>query len=101
MHTRLAPFVAELVEVLDFCEEIPYGRHSHADHLVAVREGNDPHRLRKVGIARRADEQPTRLPTRFIGVRPEPWPCPIAGAQRPVVDHGRLGHTALLAALAT
>ena len=100
LHARLAPFIAELVEVLDCLKKLPHGINGRCDGVVVVWERNDAHHLRKVGITGGANEQPARLATWFFGVGSEPWPCPIAMAQGVVLDDDSQGHTAFLAALA-
>jgi len=97
------PLLDQLVKVLDELQVmLPDLVDSLCNGLVLVGERDHAHRLRKVRVARRADEQPVGVAARLLHERTEPKPRTIAMTESIRWQLDRVDDRALgLAALAT
>ena len=86
----------QIVEVFDVLKVmLPDLVDRLGDGLVPIGERDDAHRLREVGVARRADQQPVRLVARLVDARPEPGLPAVAMPEGVHLGLGRLDHRPL------
>jgi hypothetical protein len=94
-------FIPEIFEAFDEFDVLPCSSHRLLDRLMAIGERDHAHDLWEVGVAGRSNQEPIRLVTWFLGVRPEPGTRAIAQPKRTLLLKRGLGHAAVgMAALA-
>src|SRR2546426_10255244 len=65
----------------------------------SIRQRNDAHHLREIGVARSPDQQTADVAARLFRIRPKPGPRSIAASESTVLHDRCLGHASLHFAL--